>query len=80
MSILLVKIVDSRLEHSDGTFFRKQCPYTILLVHNYERRLSKERVWGDFVPSGKNFCFFWGKSTKREEKLRLCRIFNIVGK
>jgi len=60
MSILLVKIVDSRLEHSDGTFFRKQCPYTILLVHNYERRLSKGRVLQRFGPFGKNFCFFAG--------------------
>jgi len=55
MSILLLKIVDSRLENSDGTFsFRKQRPYTNLLVQNYERCLSKRRVLQRFGPFGNN--------------------------
>jgi len=53
-----VEIVDSRLENSDGTFsFQKQCPYTNLLVHNYERCLSKGRVLPRFGHFGKNFVF-----------------------
>jgi len=56
MSVLLVKLVVSRLENSDGTLsFQKQCPYTNLLVHNYERCLSKGRVLQRFGPFEKNF-------------------------
>ena len=29
-------------------------------MHNNERCLSKRRVCGDFVPPGKNLCFFCG--------------------
>jgi len=44
---ILVKIVDSRLENSDETFsFRNQCNYTNALACNYERYLSKKRVFG----------------------------------
>jgi len=74
MSILLVKIVDSKLENSDGTFsFRIQCSYTNLLVHNYERYLRKGRGLQRFGPFGKSF--FCGKSKKCEEKLRHFQLF-----
>ena len=56
MSILLVKIVDTRLENSDGIFsFRKQCSYTSSLVRNYERYLRKGRGLQRFGPFGKKF-------------------------
>jgi len=75
MSILLVKIVDSRIENSDGTFsFRKQCPYTNLPVHSHEKCFSKGRVLQRFGPFGKDL-FFCGKSTKCEEKLRHFQLF-----
>jgi len=48
---ILAETVDSRLEHSNETFsFRKQCNYTKLLVHNYERFLRKGRICRDFCP------------------------------
>jgi len=62
---ILVEIVDSRLENTDETSsFRKQCNYANMLVHKYERCLSKGRVLQIFSPF-----LFYRKSTKCEEKL-----------
>jgi len=71
---ILVKIVDSRLEYSNETFFfRKQYNYTNLFVHSYERCLSSEEFCRDFGPLGNNF--FCEKSTRCEEKLWHLQLF-----
>jgi len=64
---ILVEIMDSRLESSDETIsFRKQSNYTNLFV-----RLEQGKSFAEIL----YFCFFYGKSTKCEEKLRHFQLF-----